>query len=104
MKKRVPLIKQHEAKDCGAACLSMILAYHGKRVPFARVSEAIKVDRQGANLLGLHDGASQFGLESGILQGKAHEFVGEVRSGQIRLPVIARIVNRYNMEHYVVVS
>lgn len=104
MKKRVPLIKQHEAKDCGAACLSMILAYHGKKVPFARVSEAIKVDRQGANLFGLRDGAKQFGLESTVLQGSADEFFNEVRSGQIRLPVIARIVNRFHMEHYIVIT
>lgn len=104
MKKRVPLIKQHEAKDCGAACLSMILTYYGKKIPFARVSEAIKVDRQGANLLGLYDGAAQFGLESRILQGDANEFISEVLDGRIKLPAIVRIVNRYNMEHYIVVT
>lgn len=104
MKRRIPLIKQHEAKDCGAACLSMILAYHGKKVPFAAISEAIKVDRQGANLFGLHDGAKQFGLEATILHGGANDFIHEVHSNQIHLPVIARIVNRYNMEHYIVVT
>lgn len=104
MKKRVPLIKQNEEKDCGAACLSMILAYHGMKVPMAKVSEAIKVDRQGANLLGLHDGAAQFGLESRILQGSDREFICEVFGGQIKLPAIARIVNRHSMEHYVVVT
>lgn len=104
MKKRVPLIKQHEAKDCGAACLSMILAYHGKKIPFAKVSEAIKVDRHGANLFGLHDAATQFGLESRVLQGNADEFIKEVHSGQIMLPVIVRIINRYDMEHYIVVT
>lgn len=104
MNKRVPLIKQHEAKDCGAACLSMILAYYGKKVPFARISEAIKVDRKGANLFGLNDGAGQFGLESTILQGSAEEFIREARAGELRLPAIARIVNRYNMEHYIVVT
>ena len=104
MRKRVPLFKQHEEKDCGAACLSMILAYHGKKAPYARVSEAIKVDRQGANLFGLRDGAEQFGLESTILQGSAEEFIREVQVGQLQLPAIARIINRYNMEHYIVVT
>ena len=104
MKKRVPLIKQHEAKDCGAACLSMILEYYGKKIPFAAVSEAIKVDRQGANLYGLHDGAAQFGLDATILEGSAQDFIQEVYSGQIRLPAIVRIVNRFSMEHYIVVT
>lgn len=104
MKKRVPLIKQHEAKDCGAACLSMILKYYGKKIPFATVSEAIKVDRQGANLFGLNDGAKQFGLNATILEGTAQDFIQEVCSDQIKLPAIVRIVNRYAMEHYIVVT
>lgn len=104
MKKRVPLIKQHEAKDCGAACLSMILEYYGKKVPYASICEAIKVDRQGANLYGLHDGAAQFGLDATILEGSAQDFIQEVHSGQIELPAIARIVNRFAMEHYIVVT
>lgn len=104
MKKHVPLIRQHEEKDCGAACLSMILEYYGKKIPFATVSEAIKVDRQGANLYGLHDGAAQFGLNSDILEGTAQDFIQEVRVDQIKLPAIVRIVNRFGMEHYVVVT
>lgn len=104
MKKHIPLIKQHEAKDCGAACLSMILEYYGKKIPYASVCEAIKVDRQGANLYGLHDGASQFALNATILEGSAQDFIQEVRFGQIKLPAIARIVNRFAMEHYIVVT
>ena len=104
MKKHVKLVRQHEPKDCGAAALSMILEYYGKKIPYAAVCEAIKVDRQGANLYGIHDGAGQFGLEAAILEGSAQDFIREVRSGQIRLPVIVRIVNRFAMEHYVVVT
>ena len=104
MKKRVPMIRQHEPKDCGAAALSMILEYYGKKVPYTAVCEAIKVDRQGANLYGLHDGATQFGLNSDILEGTAQDFIQEVRAGQIKLPAIVRIVNRFAMEHYIVVT
>lgn len=104
MRKRVPLIKQHEAKDCGAAALSMVLEYHGLKVPYASICEAIKVDRQGSNLYGLHDGAAKFGLDATILEGSAEDFIQEVRSGQIKLPAIVRIVNRFEMEHYIVVT
>ena len=104
MRKRVPMIRQNESKDCGAAALSMILEYYGKKVPYASVCEAIKVDRQGANLYGLHDGAARFGLNADILEGTAQDFIQEVRSGQIKLPAIVRIVNRFAMEHYIVVT
>ena len=104
MKKRIPLIRQHEPRDCGAAALSMILEYYGKKIPFAMVFEAIKVDRQGANLYGIHDGAIQFGLDATILEGTAQDFIKETCSNQIKLPVIARIINRYGMEHYIVVT
>ena len=30
--RRVPFVQQLTASDCGAACLSMVLAYHGKHV------------------------------------------------------------------------
>ena len=104
MKKRVHLIKQHEAKDCGAAALAMILEYYGLKAPYASICEAIKVDRQGANLYGLHDGAAQFGLDATILEGSAQDFIQEVRADQIKLPAIVRIVNRFAMEHYIVVT
>lgn len=104
MKKCVHLIKQHEAKDCGAACLSMILGYHGKKISYASICEAIKVDRQGANLYGLRDGAAQFDLDATILEGSAQDFIQESNAGQIKFPVIVRIVNRFAMEHYIVVT
>ncbi len=104
MKKRIPYIRQCEEKDCGAACLSMILEYHGKKLPLARISEAIKVDQYGANIYGLLDGGKQFGLIGTAMEGSAEEFVSEVRAGQIKLPVIARIVNRFYFEHYIVVT
>lgn len=104
MKKRVKLVRQHEPKDCGAACLAMILECYGNKIPYASICEAIKVDRQGANLYGLHDGAARFGLNAEILEGEAQDFIREVRSGQIKLPAIVRIVNRFAMEHYIVVT
>lgn len=104
MKKRVPIVKQHEAKDCGAAALSMVLEHYGLNVPYASICEAIKVDRQGTNLYGLYDGAAQFGMDASILEGSAEDFIQEVRASQIKLPAIARIVNRFAMEHYIVVT
>ena len=51
LKKHIHLIRQHDEKDCGAACLSMILEYYGLKLPLATVREAIKIDKDGANML-----------------------------------------------------
>ena len=47
--KRVPFIQQLTATECGAACLAMTLAYHGKEVRLERLRDALGVSRDGAN-------------------------------------------------------
>ena len=102
--KKIHLIKQHDEKDCGAACLSMILEYYGLKLPMAVIRDAIQVDQNGANIYGMLEGASRFGLK-GDARGGSEEDVWEVLSGyDFSNPVIIRILNRGVYEHYVVVS
>src|SRR5262245_25834161 len=59
--RKVPYIQQLEAADCGAACLAMVLAYHGAAVPLERVRVAAGTNR-GSHALAMLNGAEQFGL------------------------------------------
>ena len=101
--KRVPMILQHEEKDCGAACLSMIFGYHGLKLPLAKVAEACKTDQYGTNIYGLVDAADQYGMKGTALEGSAEDLYSEVSKGSIPTPFIARIVNEHLFEHYIVV-
>ena len=102
--KKMYLIRQHDEKDCGAACLSMILEYYGLKLPMAVIRDAIQVDQNGANIYGMLEGASRFGLKGDARGGNAED-VWEALSGyDFSDPVIIRILNRGVYEHYVVVS
>ena len=61
---KVPVIMQMEALECGAACLDMILAYHGKWVPLEQVRADCGVSRDGSNLLNMLNAAESYGLQA----------------------------------------
>lgn len=62
MPKRVPFVQQMELADCGAACLAMVLAYHGKTVPLQEVRDVTGTGRGGVDALRLVDAAQHYGL------------------------------------------
>ena len=59
---RVPVIQQTNTADCGAACLAMVLAYHGKRVRIEELRERIGIGRDGSSIGAIAHAARQLGL------------------------------------------
>lgn len=59
---RVPFIPQTAATDCGAACLGMVLAYHGKRLGSKEILEVLKIGRDGSQAQELVRTGEWFGL------------------------------------------
>src|SRR5581483_10490678 len=48
-RRRIPFIQQLSESECGAACLAMVLEYHGKQVSLEEVRETCAVNRDGVN-------------------------------------------------------
>ncbi len=67
---KVPIIMQLEALECGAACLTMILAYYGKWIPLEKVRADCGVSRDGSNAGSIVRAAHFFGLN---VQAKKYE-------------------------------
>lgn len=100
---RYPHVRQHDEKDCGAACLSMICEYHGLKLPITQCRDLIKVDNLGANIYGMVTGAEKIGFDSQALEGNIDDLVEGIDSDEIKFPFIARIVNEQTLEHFIVV-
>lgn len=100
---KYPHIQQHDEKDCGAACLSMISEFYGLKLPIAKYRDLIKVDNQGANIYGIVTGAKEIGFDAEALEGNPEELFEGIRNKEFCFPFIARIINEYMFEHFVVV-
>ncbi|GLV53801.1 NHLP family bacteriocin export ABC transporter peptidase/permease/ATPase [Dictyobacter sp. S3.2.2.5] len=62
--RRVPEMRQMSEVECGAACLAMILNYHGCVTTISEVQERCGVGRDGLSALAILTSAHQYGLRS----------------------------------------
>lgn len=96
--------KQHDERDCGAACLATIFSYYGLKLPLAKSKELVKTSLMGTNIYGIVDGARSQGLEAEGYEGSIEELLQGLSSGDFSLPLIAHIVSEEGMEHFVVIT
>ncbi|MGR5983923.1 cysteine peptidase family C39 domain-containing protein [Bacillus cereus] len=98
MRKRFPLIRQHDLKDCGPACLAMISKYYGLSVPISKIRESTGTDLQGTNIQGLLEASEQLGFDAKGVKATDTSVITE-----IPLPAIAHVVIDEGFLHYIVI-
>lgn len=96
-------IKQHDENDCAAACIATVCKYYGKKIPLTIIRSFIKNNSQGSSAYGIGKSLEKLGIDSDVLSGTIEEFSEEVRTGNIKLPCIAHVINTNNMPHFVVI-
>ncbi|WP_227815361.1 peptidase domain-containing ABC transporter [Nitrogeniibacter aestuarii] len=92
--RRLPLMLQTEATECGLACLGMVAGYHGFRTDLARLRRRFPVSQHGATLGQLLTVAHELGLASRPLRLDLEDL------SELRLPCILH----WNMNHFVVLK
>ena len=61
---RFPLHLQHDAMQCGAACLQMVLDHYGRQCSAAELDRLCPPTAEGVSLLGLSRAAEALGLRT----------------------------------------
>ena len=96
--KRKVLVKQHDATDCGAACLSMICFYYHKELSITKLRDVLGTDIKGTTLAGLAKGAEFLGFETKALRVDMENF-----QEPFTLPAIAHVLTDEGLAHYIVI-
>ena len=93
-RRRLPLILQSEAAECGLTCLAMVAGYHGHRVDLNTLRRRYPVSLKGATLKALIEIADHMRLVGRALRFEMHHL------RELRLPAIVH----WDMNHFVVLA
>ena len=91
------LIKQHDMRDCGAACLASVAGHYGLQLPIAKIRQLCHTDKRGTNALGLIQGLEQIGFNAKGVKASLENLP------QAPLPAIAHTIFKEQFQHYVVI-
>ena len=83
---RLKGVYQHNSKDCGVACLAMILNYYDKKINYDNLKSEFKMDEVGTSAYEVIRVAKKHGLN-------AEGYKNFKINKSLHFPVIAHVVN-----------
>ena len=92
---KVPVVMQMEALECGAACLTMVMAYYDKWIPLEQVRLDCGVSRDGSNAKNILIAARSYGFE-------AQGYRCEIDS--LKDSILFPCIIHWNFNHFVVLD
>ena len=90
--RRLPMIRQSEAAECGLACLAMIAGYHGQHMDMPALRRRFSLSLKGATLARLIEIAQAMGMACRPLRVELDELK------QVQVPCILH----WDLNHFVV--
>jgi ATP-binding cassette subfamily B protein RaxB len=94
LSRRVPVILQSEAPECGIACLAMVASYHGHRTDLSAMRLRLSPSLKGITLKHIAQIAETMGMTARGVQVPLESL------GKLRLPAVLH----WDMNHFVVLA
>ena len=94
LQRRVPVMTQMNALECGAACLAMVLNYFGRRVSVAECRETLGIGRDGVSAHRIAEAAQRNGLRVRAFKAEPADLAS------LEMPAIAH----WAFNHFIVVE
>lgn len=92
--RRLPILLQTEAAECGLACLAMVASYHGHEADLASLRQKFSLSLKGATLARLIEMAHALGMQARPLRLELDELA------QLQMPCVLH----WNLNHFVVLK
>lgn len=92
-------VRQHDIKDCAAACISTICSQYGLKLSIAKIRDMAGTDKQGTSVYGIIKAAEKLGFSAKAFKTENKEDI----LTNFPLPAIAHVMLENNMSHYVVI-
>jgi ATP-binding cassette subfamily B protein RaxB len=92
LRRKLPVLLQTEAAECGIACLAMIASYYGHGVDVATLRRRFAVSMRGATLAALMQVAARLGLETRAVRVELDDLA------RLRMPCVLH----WDFTHFVV--
>lgn len=92
-------VKQHDFRDCGAACLASVVAHYNLGISIAKIRQYASTNREGTSVMGIIQAAEKLGFVAKGVKG------GKNALPLIPFPTIAHVVKKNDTEellHFVV--
>lgn len=89
-------IKQHDVSDCGVAALASVAAYHGLKLPLAKLRLFSGTNSQGTTIRGIIEAAGRFGLTAKGFKGRLASLY------KVPKPTILHLKKLNGLLHFVV--
>ncbi|MFO8234396.1 MAG: peptidase domain-containing ABC transporter [Bacteroidales bacterium] len=91
---KFPHYQQHDAMDCGPACLRMVAKHYGKNYTLQTLRDRSYITREGVSMMGISDAAESIGFRTmGV------KITWKQLTGEVPMPCIAH----WKQNHFVVV-
>ncbi len=96
---KYPFVRQEEFKDCGVACLEMVIKYYKGYKSRNTLLEMTKTNKDGTTAYHLKEALINLGFEAKGISCK----LSDINSSNIILPCIANVVINDSYKHFVVI-